>query len=99
MTHTTTHAQTPIALRSGEGDAHWWFGQLAVFKATGESTSGAYTLVEITVAPGYRTPLHVHHREDEGFWVIDGHATFTVGEHTIDAPAGTYLLRHPRCSW
>jgi quercetin dioxygenase-like cupin family protein len=92
MTPTTTDPQGPIVLRSGEGDARWWFGQLAVLKATGETTAGAYTLVEITVAAGYRTPLHVHHREDEGFWVIDGHATFTVGDHEIDAPAGTYLL-------
>jgi quercetin dioxygenase-like cupin family protein len=92
MPQTTTHPQNPTVLRSGEGDARWWFGQLAVLKATGESTGGAYTLVEINVAPGYRTPLHVHHREDEGFWVIDGHATFTVGEETIEAPAGTYLF-------
>jgi quercetin dioxygenase-like cupin family protein len=75
----------------GEGDARWWFGQLAVMKATGASTGGLYTLVEITVGPGYRTPLHVHQREDEGFWVLDGHAAFTAGERTLDAPPGTYL--------
>jgi len=88
----TTEALDVVAVPSGEGEARWWFGQLAVFKATGETTGGAYTLVEITVAPGYRCPLHVHHREDEGFWVLDGHATFTVGEQAIEAPAGTYLL-------
>ena len=92
MTQQATEPLDAIAVPRGEGEARWWFGQLAVIKATGEATGGAYTLVEITVAPGYRTPLHVHHREDEGFWVLDGHATFTVGEETIEAPAGTYLF-------
>ena len=80
------------ALRSGEGDARWWFGQLATMKATAADTGGTYTLVEIAVAPGYETPLHVHHREDESFWMLEGHATFQVGDETIDAPAGTYLF-------
>ena len=80
-----------VAVPAGEGEARWWFGQLAIMKATGASTDGRYTLVEITVGPGYRTPLHVHHHEDEGFWVLDGHAAFTVGEQMIDAPVGTYL--------
>ena len=57
------------ALAAGEGEARWWFGQLAVIKATAEDTAGGHTLVEITVDPGYETPLHIHHREDEGFCV------------------------------
>lgn len=61
-------------------------------KVTAADTGGAYTLVEIAVAPGYETPLHVHHREDESFWMLEGHATFQVGDETIDAPAGTYLF-------
>jgi quercetin dioxygenase-like cupin family protein len=92
MAQTETSEQTPVVVRAGEGEARWWFGQLAVMKATAETTDGAYTLVEITVAPGYRTPLHVHHREDETFWVLDGHATFTVGDDAIDAPAGAYVF-------
>jgi quercetin dioxygenase-like cupin family protein len=91
MTHQTIDAKDIVVLGSGEGEARWWFGQLAEIKANGKSTGGAYTLVEITVGPGYQTPLHVHHREDEGFWVLDGHATFTVGDETIEAPVGTYL--------
>jgi quercetin dioxygenase-like cupin family protein len=90
----TTESQTLAAqaLRSGEGEARWWFGQLATMKATAADTGGAYTLVEIAVAPGYETPLHVHHREDESFWMLEGHATFQVGGETIEAPAGTYLF-------
>ena len=90
----TTDSQTLAAqaVPPGEGEARWWFGQLAVVKATAADTGGAYTLVEITVGPGYATPLHVHHREDEAFWMLEGHATFSVGEETFEAPVGTYLF-------
>jgi quercetin dioxygenase-like cupin family protein len=90
----TTHSQTLPAqtVPPGEGEARWWFGQLAVVKATAADTAGAYTLVEITVGPGYSTPLHVHHREDEAFWMLEGHSTFYVGEETFEAPVGTYLF-------
>jgi quercetin dioxygenase-like cupin family protein len=80
------------ALAAGEGEARWWFGQLAVIKATASDTAGGHSLLEITVDPGYETPLHVHHREDEAFWMIDGGATFTVGEETVEAAAGAYLF-------
>src|SRR2546425_13323219 len=90
----TTSSQTlpAQALARGEGDARWWFGQLATIKATAADTGGAYTLVEIEVGPGYQAPLHVHHREDEGFWMLEGHATFTVGDETIEGPVGSYLF-------
>ena len=40
----------------------------------------------------YATPLHVHRREDEAFWILDGEAVFDVGGETFDASAGSYLL-------
>jgi quercetin dioxygenase-like cupin family protein len=87
-----TEALPARALAAGEGEARWWFGQLAVIKATAKDTGGGHTLVEITVDPGYETPLHIHHREDEGFWMIDGSATFTVGDETVEAGPGAYLF-------
>jgi hypothetical protein len=50
------------------------------------------TILEITEPPDYAAPLHVHHREDEAFWILDGSATFEVGEQTIEARAGDYLF-------
>ena len=90
----TTESQTLSAqvAAPGEGEARWWFGQLATVKASAVDTGGAYTLVEIAVGAGYETPLHVHHREDESFWMLEGHATFQVGDETIEAPVGTYLF-------
>jgi quercetin dioxygenase-like cupin family protein len=81
-----------VAVSSDEGEARWWFGSLAVIKATAADTGGQMTIVEITEPPGTIAPLHVHHREDEAFWILEGDATFEVGDATIAAHAGDYLF-------
>ena len=50
------------------------------------------TIVEITERPDGEGPLHVHHTEDEGFWILEGSATFQVGDQTIEARAGDYVF-------
>ena len=37
-------------------------------------------------------PLHIHHREDEGFWILEGELTFEVGEETIEASPGSFVF-------
>ena len=87
--HTTLE---PVVVRSGEGEARWWFGALAELKATAADTGGQMTIVEVTEPPGMEAPLHVHHRDDEGFWVLEGDVTFEVGDTTIAASAGDYVF-------
>ncbi|MBA3415219.1 MAG: cupin domain-containing protein [Chloroflexia bacterium] len=60
-------------------------------KATAAQTGGQMSIIETTDVPG-ATPLHVHHREDESFWLIEGHATFEVGGTTVEAHAGDFLF-------
>lgn len=85
-------ALSPAAVRKGEGEARWWFGSLAEIKATAADTGGQMTIVEVTEAPGAEAPLHVHQRDDEGFWVLEGDVTFEVGGKTIPASAGDYVF-------
>ncbi len=94
MTQSVSQPQTlkPIAIAKDEGEARWWFSCLAVIKATAADTGGQMTIIEITEPPGAQGPLHVHHREDEGFWILDGDATFEVGDTTIEAHAGDYVF-------
>jgi quercetin dioxygenase-like cupin family protein len=82
----------PVAVGKDEGEARWWFGGLAVIKATAADTGGQMAIIEVTEPPGAEAPLHVHHREDEGFWLLEGSATFEVGGTTIEAEAGDYLF-------
>jgi mannose-6-phosphate isomerase-like protein (cupin superfamily) len=81
-----------FALGPGEGEALWGDGLLATIKVTKEQTGGRYTLVEILAPDGYGSVLHVHHREDEGFWILEGELTFYVGDQTIKAQPGSFLF-------
>jgi quercetin dioxygenase-like cupin family protein len=56
----------------------------------GEDTAGRYALWEAVVPPGGGTPPHVHSREEEGFYVLEGEITFQVGGERIVATAGTF---------
>jgi quercetin dioxygenase-like cupin family protein len=85
------HASRTYGLSEGEGEARWWLGGLATIKAMGKETGGFYTLVEV-LEPEGEQPFHVHHREDEGFWVLEGELTFEVGEETIKASPGSFLF-------
>jgi quercetin dioxygenase-like cupin family protein len=94
MTQQSTQAPAlePLAVRKNEGEARWWFGALAEIKATAADTGGQMTIVEVTEHPGAEAPLHVHHRDDEAFWVLEGDVTFEVGDATIEASAGDYVF-------
>ena len=92
MTQDSKQGLGPVAVRSGEGEARWWFACLAEIKATAADTGGQMAIIEITEPPGAEAPLHVHHREDEGFWILEGDVTFEVGDTTIEAHAGDYAL-------
>jgi quercetin dioxygenase-like cupin family protein len=94
MTQLGNEAQAlePLAVRKNEGEARWWFGALAEIKATAADTGGQMTIVEVTEPPGAKAPLHVHRRDDEGFWVLEGDVTFEVGDTTIEAGPGDYVF-------
>jgi|SRR5215204_2340867 quercetin dioxygenase-like cupin family protein len=85
-------ASRAFAHGPGEGEALWWFGVLATIKATAEQTGRQYSLVEILAPDGYEGVLHVHHFEDEGFYILEGEMTFYVGEQTIKAQPGSFLF-------
>lgn len=71
-------------------NARWWFGALAVIKAGAADTGGQLTVVEVTEPPGAEAPLHVHRREDEGFYVLEGQVTIEVGGQSVEAGPGDF---------
>jgi quercetin dioxygenase-like cupin family protein len=89
---TTQHTHHAVAVGADEGEARWWFEGLAIIKATAADTAGQLTIVEVTEPPGAQTPLHVHHREDEAFWVLEGSVTLHVGDAVIEAGPGDYAF-------
>ena len=87
-TQPTTASPSATAL----GQPRWFFGMLAEVKASAADTAGQYTLVEITAPPGLQAPLHVHHSEDEGFYVLEGDVTVVVGDETVELAAGQHAF-------
>ena len=87
----STATVKPIALNAGEGEALWFMGALATIKASGETTDGRVAVVELLAPRGAGSPLHVHHQEDEWFYVMDGALTFWVGGEVIEATAGSFV--------
>jgi quercetin dioxygenase-like cupin family protein len=65
-------------------------GDVYRFLATSEDTNGKYALWEAIVPPGGGPPPHVHSREEEGFYVLEGEVTLSVGEERIVASAGMF---------
>lgn len=81
----------PYLLAPNEGEAIWFLGTLMTFKATGAQTGNSFSLIEQVLPPGFAPPLHVHHAEDEAFYLIDGTITFYCGEQTFSATAGSFI--------
>lgn len=53
----------------------WFVENLRYIHLDGEQTAGAYHLGEVVGRRGDMPPLHVHHRDDETFYVLDGEMT------------------------
>jgi quercetin dioxygenase-like cupin family protein len=65
-------------------------GDVYRFVATGEDTNGKYAFFEALVGPGGGPPSHVHSREEEGFYVLEGEITFTINGERVVATAGMF---------
>ena len=87
MSTTSIPSLAPIALQPGEGDARWFLGALGTIKAAAETTNGQLAVLEFLWPQGSGSPLHVHHNEDEWFYVIEGELTLWVDGKVIVAPA------------
>lgn len=61
------------------------------FLVTGEESGGAFAMMEFLVPPRHGPPHHVHRREDEVFYVLEGEFEFTVAGQTVHATAGQTL--------
>jgi quercetin dioxygenase-like cupin family protein len=73
---------------AGSGPAYWGPGDQVRFILTGAQTGGAFFLAEVLVPPGGGPPPHIHEREDETFYLLQGTLTVRVGEQAFDASQG-----------
>jgi quercetin dioxygenase-like cupin family protein len=83
-------SQLPTLRTPAEGRTIAVVGDVYRFLATGEDTDGRYAQWEAIVPPGGGPPPHVHSRENEGFYILEGEITFQIGEERVVATAGTF---------
>jgi quercetin dioxygenase-like cupin family protein len=81
----------PIALQQGEGDARWFLGTLVTIKSSGQTTGGRVAVTENWAPKGQGSPLHVHRKEDEWFYVLSGELTFSVDGEVTTATEGSFV--------
>ena len=87
-----TQTAKPMVRGANEGETYNIFNGLAIVKATAAETNGSFGLVEQRANAGMATPLHVHHSDDELFYVVEGRVTYYVDGEEITAGPGTTVF-------
>lgn len=83
----------PFVIKPGEGKAISPIGvDQSFWKAIGSQTGGSFALLEQNVSPGHGPRRHVHSREDESFYILDGEIGFEVGGQSFVAGPGTFVF-------
>ena len=76
---------------AGTGRMYLGPGDIYTFLVTGEESGGAYFAMEALVPAGGGPPPHIHRREDETFYVLDGSVTFRLADQRVLAGPGDFV--------
>lgn len=83
---------SPKYLEAGKGELVWLLGEPRTFKVTTEETGGAFLQFESTHGPGMKVLTHLHHEEDEAFYVLAGQYEILIGETRFVASPGAFAF-------
>jgi quercetin dioxygenase-like cupin family protein len=73
-------------------DTYWWQGSVMEIQTRAEDSGGALGVLEgHFLENGYGPPLHVHRREDEAMYVLEGQIRFRVGDDEFVAGPDTWV--------
>ena len=82
----------PVFHGPGEGPSVWSLGARFTVKLDDVLSDGRFAIVEALAFRSTEPPLHIHHREDEAWYILNGQMTFYVDEEALVAPSGTFVL-------
>lgn len=83
---------SPRLVTADEGNTFWFLGTQMTLKATSEDTAGAFGLIEQVLPPGFTAPPHVHHAEEEVFYILAGNFTFFCGDTALSAQPNSVVV-------
>ena len=84
--------QDPILVMPGGGDEFTMVGSQFFHKVQSKDTNGVFSVIEIVTPPGKGVSLHVHEREDELVYLLEGEIEVTLGDQTMKAVPGVIAL-------
>jgi len=91
-TSTTATTLQPHVLRPGAGKKVSVAGDVYTLKIGGGQTSNAFAMFEFHVPTGGGPPPHIHSREDEAFYILEGELRLDVDGQSIIAPQGSFVI-------
>ena len=79
-------------LNTRQDNPFQFFGAPTVIRAEGEQTEGRFFLMEaLVMPPGLESPYHVHRKEDEAFYILEGKIAFVCGDTWRVAGSGDFV--------
>ncbi len=81
----------PVHVAAGEGEAIWAMSSLFQIKLDGAASGGGLAVMEVVQPPGVATPLHVHHREAEAFFLLEGTMTYEAAGALHHLERGSFM--------
>jgi mannose-6-phosphate isomerase-like protein (cupin superfamily) len=80
------------AVTSEKRDPIWFIDNLVEVKVSGEETEGRCAVLDTRAPKGHMPPLHIHHREDETFILLEGALTVYAGDEIVELAPGDTVL-------
>ena len=75
----------PFAQGRSLDNSRWYMGNVMTFLVNSEQTNGAFSMTEALSKPGNEPPAHVHNREDEFFYILEGRIGAYIGKEVFSA--------------
>lgn len=99
MNPTATATKQGYRLKGDEGINNVWWPYVLSSRAgkhtnkiMGEQTEGRLSQLLVSYPRGSAPPLHIHHREDETFYIVDGEVSIFVADQRIECTAGDFVF-------
>jgi quercetin dioxygenase-like cupin family protein len=82
----------PKVIKSEGGKTLNVLGDPVMIKLRGDETGGAFSQIIAGAEPNCGPPLHVHHNEDETFYVLEGELEIRIGDQLHVGTPGTLVF-------
>ena len=89
--HGEKNANKVMFVPADTGEAYWVMGTLFTYLVTGAESDGSYFTLIVDMGPEAGPPPHIHHLEDEQFYVLEGQLTYSVGDQIFEVRTGDFI--------